>query len=79
VAKPVHQDNFYFDPDNTDALITAWVVIDDATMGNGCLFFAEGTHLGPSLPSRGSGGPTIQFTGVTRHRSTTPHVTGTGG
>ena len=38
VAKPVHQDNFYFDPDNTDALITAWVVIEDATVGNGCLF-----------------------------------------
>ena len=45
-AKPVHQDNFYFDPDNKDGLITAWVALDDATMGNGCLFFAEGTHLG---------------------------------
>ena len=79
VAKPVHQDNLYFDSDNTDALITAWIALDDATVGNGCLCFAEGTHLGPSLSSRGSGRPTIQFTGVTRHRSTIPHVTGTGG
>jgi len=49
-AKPVHQDNFYFDPDNKDGLITAWVALDDATVDNGCLFFAEGTHLGPVYP-----------------------------
>jgi len=32
---------------NKDGLITAWVALDDATVGNGCLFFAESTHLGP--------------------------------
>ncbi len=48
--KRVHQDNFYFGPRDRDALVTAWVALDDATVENGCLFFGEGTHLGPVYP-----------------------------
>jgi len=47
--KPVHQDNFYFGPDDQDATLTAWIAIDDATTENGCLFFADGSHKGPVL------------------------------
>ena len=45
--KPAHQDNFYFGPNDREGLVTAWVALDDATLENGCLFFAEGTHRGP--------------------------------
>lgn len=45
--KPVHQDNFYFGPDNPDATLTVWIAIDEATVENGCLFYADGSHLGP--------------------------------
>jgi phytanoyl-CoA hydroxylase len=42
--KPVHQDNFYFGPDDTDGLVTAWIALDDATVENGCLWYADGSH-----------------------------------
>lgn len=42
--KPVHQDNFYFGPDDQDATLTVWIAIDAATEENGCLFFADGSH-----------------------------------
>lgn len=45
--KPAHQDNFYFGPNDREGLVTAWVALDDATLENGCLFFAEGTQRGP--------------------------------
>jgi ectoine hydroxylase-related dioxygenase (phytanoyl-CoA dioxygenase family) len=45
--KPAHQDNYYFGPDDPEALVTAWIALDDATLENGCLYFAEGTHRGP--------------------------------
>ena len=48
--KPVHQDNYYFGPKDHDEMVTAWVALDDATVENGCLFFGEGTHLGPVIP-----------------------------
>ena len=35
--KPIHQDNFYFGPDDEDAMLTAWVALDEATTENGCL------------------------------------------
>lgn len=44
--KPVHQDNFYFGPDNPDATLTVWIALDDATVENGCLFYADGSHKG---------------------------------
>jgi phytanoyl-CoA hydroxylase len=48
--KPPHQDNFYFGPRDPEALITAWVAFDDATVENGCMFFGEGSHRGPVIP-----------------------------
>ena len=42
--KPAHQDNFYFGPDDPDAMVTAWIALDEATMENGCLHFADGSH-----------------------------------
>ena len=48
--KPAHQDNYYFGPDDSEGLVTAWIALDDATLANGCLYFAEGTHRGPVYP-----------------------------
>ena len=47
--KPAHQDNFYFGPRDPEALVTAWIALDDATLENGCMFFGEGTHRGPVI------------------------------
>ncbi len=48
--KPPHQDNFYFGPRDPQALITAWIAFDEATIENGCMYFGEGTQLAPLLP-----------------------------
>lgn len=48
--KPLHQDNFYFGPDDPDALLTAWIAIDEATEENGCLRYGEGSHLQGVVP-----------------------------
>jgi len=48
--KPVHQDNFYFGPSDPDAIVTAWVALDDADLENGCMHFGEGTHKAPPVP-----------------------------
>ncbi|MBU1358707.1 MAG: phytanoyl-CoA dioxygenase family protein [Gammaproteobacteria bacterium] len=45
--KPAHQDNFYFGPADPEGMVTAWIALDDATLENGCLYFGEGTNLGP--------------------------------
>jgi ectoine hydroxylase-related dioxygenase (phytanoyl-CoA dioxygenase family) len=47
--KPPHQDNFYFGPRDPEALITAWVAFDDATVENGCMHFGEGSHRKPVI------------------------------
>jgi ectoine hydroxylase-related dioxygenase (phytanoyl-CoA dioxygenase family) len=47
--KPPHQDNFYFGPRDPEALITAWVAFDDATVENGCMHFGEGSHREPVI------------------------------
>lgn len=47
--KPAHQDNFYFGPNDDEGVVTAWVALDDATLENGCLFFGDGTQLGPVI------------------------------
>ncbi len=48
--KPVHQDNFYFGPDDLDATLTVWVALDDAVVENGCLYYGDGSHRGPVYP-----------------------------
>ncbi len=47
--KPIHQDNFYFGPDNLDATLTVWVALDDATLTNGCLHYGD-RHQTAVLP-----------------------------
>ena len=39
--KPIHQDNFYFGPEDLDATLTVWVALDAATTQNGCLYYAD--------------------------------------
>ena len=60
---------------NKDGLITAWVALDDATVGNGCLFFAESTHLGPVYSTQ----PQRTNHSIYRCHSTSLNVAGTGG
>lgn len=48
--KPAHQDNFYFGPNDEQGVVTAWIALDDATLENGCLYFGDGTNLGPVYP-----------------------------
>ncbi|RYF75301.1 MAG: phytanoyl-CoA dioxygenase family protein [Comamonadaceae bacterium] len=48
--KPAHQDNFYFGPADPEGMVTAWIALDDATLENGCLYFGDGTNLGPVYP-----------------------------
>ncbi len=48
--KPAHQDNFYFGPTDIEGIVTAWIALDDATLENGCLYFGDGTNLGPVYP-----------------------------
>lgn len=48
--KPAHQDNFYFGPNEEDGVVTAWIALDDATLENGCLYYGQGSHLGPVYP-----------------------------
>ncbi|MBI1313089.1 hypothetical protein GC176_17505 [bacterium] len=47
--KPVHQDNFYFGPSNLDGVVTVWIALDDATVENGCLYYADRSNKGPVL------------------------------
>jgi ectoine hydroxylase-related dioxygenase (phytanoyl-CoA dioxygenase family) len=48
--KPAHQDNYYFGPNDLEGVVTAWIALDDATLENGCLYFGNGTNLGPVYP-----------------------------
>lgn len=49
-AKPYHQDNFYFQCQPADHVITAWIALDDVDAENGCLRYIDGSHKGPILP-----------------------------
>lgn len=42
--KPLHQDQSYFRVTPIDALVTAWVALDDATLENGCMAYVPGSH-----------------------------------
>ena len=42
--KPVHQDNYYFGPEDEERVLTVWLAIDTATVENGCLYFGDGSH-----------------------------------
>ncbi|MGI9470333.1 MAG: phytanoyl-CoA dioxygenase family protein [Rubripirellula sp.] len=47
--KPIHQDNFYFGPDDHNATLTVWIALDDATIQNGCLRYGD-RHLDHVIP-----------------------------
>ena len=49
-AKPYHQDNFYFQCDPGDQVVTAWIALDDVEAENGCLRYIDGSHKGMILP-----------------------------
>ena len=42
--KPTHQDQSYFRIEPADALITAWIALDDATLDNGCMRYVPTSH-----------------------------------
>ncbi|WP_028213204.1 phytanoyl-CoA dioxygenase family protein [Paraburkholderia mimosarum] len=48
-AKPLHQDGFYFRPRDPSRFVTAWIALEDATPANGCLLYAQRSHLGDIL------------------------------
>ena len=58
--KPAHQDNFYFGPTDIEGVATAWIALDDATLENGCLYFGDGTNLGPVYSHFAARGRAIQ-------------------
>jgi ectoine hydroxylase-related dioxygenase (phytanoyl-CoA dioxygenase family) len=43
-AKPLHQDQSYFRVQPEDALVTAWIALDPATVENGCMEYVPGSH-----------------------------------
>ncbi len=49
-AKPYHQDNYYFQCQPADQLLTAWVALDDVDAENGCLRYIDGSHRDGLLP-----------------------------
>jgi phytanoyl-CoA hydroxylase len=51
---PPHQDNAYFCQSPPD-MLTVWVALDAATMENGPIYYAKGTHRGELQPHRPSG------------------------
>jgi ectoine hydroxylase-related dioxygenase (phytanoyl-CoA dioxygenase family) len=42
--KPLHQDQSYFRVQPEDALVTAWIALDEATEENGCMGYVPGSH-----------------------------------
>lgn len=49
-AKPLHQDQSYFRVQPEDALITAWIALDEATITNGCMQYIPGSHRHGTFP-----------------------------
>jgi ectoine hydroxylase-related dioxygenase (phytanoyl-CoA dioxygenase family) len=42
--KPLHQDQSYFRVQPEDAIVTAWIALDPATVENGCMEYVPGSH-----------------------------------
>lgn len=47
--KPFHQDLAHFHCEPADKIVAAWVALDDAYVGNGCLRYIDGSHRGALL------------------------------
>jgi ectoine hydroxylase-related dioxygenase (phytanoyl-CoA dioxygenase family) len=39
-----HQDDYYFQVDKPDAVVSCWLTLDDATVDNGCMWVIPGAH-----------------------------------
>ena len=52
-AKPLHQDNFFFQIAPADSMVTAWIALHDATEDNGCLQYLKGSHRSGIVPHTG--------------------------
>jgi phytanoyl-CoA hydroxylase len=48
--KPWHQDNAYFDWTPLDGVLGVWIALDPATVENGCMQIAPGSHRGGPAP-----------------------------
>jgi hypothetical protein len=53
---PWHQDEAYWEPDQSYRAVGAWMPLDDADIDNGCLWFLPGSHLGEVRRHRHLGG-----------------------
>jgi phytanoyl-CoA hydroxylase len=49
-AKPWHQDDFFFQCQPADGVVTTWIPLDDADEENGCLVYANGSHRRGPIP-----------------------------
>ena len=49
-AKPLHQDQSYFQVSPEDDLVTAWIALDEATLENGCMTYVPGSHKHSIFP-----------------------------
>lgn len=54
--KMPHQDNAYFKVDPSDAVVTAWCALDDATVENGCMHYIAGSHRAGAVSHAGVDG-----------------------
>jgi phytanoyl-CoA hydroxylase len=48
--KPWHQDNAYFDWTPLDGVLGVWIALDCATVENGCMQIAPGSHRAGPVP-----------------------------
>ena len=48
--KPMHQDNYFFEIQPEDAVITAWISLDDSNLGSGNMEYVVGSHRHGILP-----------------------------
>jgi len=48
--KPWHQDNAYFDWTPLDGVLGVWIALDPATVENGCMQIAPGSHRAGAAP-----------------------------
>jgi hypothetical protein len=55
-ATPWHQDEAYWDPGSQYQTASIWMPLQEATIENGCLWFAPGSHEWPILEHRPIGG-----------------------
>ncbi|WP_202630227.1 phytanoyl-CoA dioxygenase family protein [Sediminibacterium roseum] len=61
-ATPWHQDCAYWITMPDKRAASCWMALDDAIVDNGCMWYVEGSHLGPIRPHRpaGKGGGALQ-------------------